>query len=103
MKNTYPLLQLPTNVELILYLIREDLKCQKFFDGLRNVGLDDCYYQPELGLLIITYAGLDPEKDEDSDLYYNLVAEHIKDMEASRESVTRKALSIYMKLVEKRK
>lgn len=50
--------QLPTEKELLLYLTAQDLKSRRFFDGLRELGLDDDYYQSELGDLILTYARL---------------------------------------------
>jgi hypothetical protein len=52
------LTNLSPRAKLILRLIYEDLKGHKFFDGLRTLGLDDDFYQPELGSLILEYVGL---------------------------------------------
>jgi hypothetical protein len=48
-----PFVKLPTSTDLILYLIREELKSQKFFNDLAKLGLGDCFYQPYLGKVIL--------------------------------------------------
>jgi hypothetical protein len=40
-KTRYPLIRLPQKVEFILFLLREDLKATRFFEGLNSIGLSD--------------------------------------------------------------
>ncbi|RAV97604.1 hypothetical protein [Pseudochryseolinea flava] len=43
----YPLVKLPQKIDYCLYLIKEELKSRRFFEGLHSVGLDDVYLQPD--------------------------------------------------------
>jgi hypothetical protein len=81
--------------ELILWLIREDLKCRKFFDGLRAIGLEDSFYQPELGMLILKCAGFKNEMDEVYNFYYNLAGRHSAAVAPDVQSVRKEALQVY--------
>lgn len=94
----YPLVQLPSRMELLLFLIKEDLKSRKFFDGLRELGLDDAWYGSELGTLILTYAGFDTELDAHTDFYYTMTSRHLK-FENDRESLMQSALNVYAELM----
>jgi hypothetical protein len=102
-KFTLPLVKLPSDTEIVLYLIKEELKSHKFFNGLRGVGLDDCFYQPNLSTLIIGYTGLADELDEPFEFYYKLLEKYSEEMEADNESVTKLALNVYMDLISEKK
>jgi len=85
-------------MELLLFLIKEDLKSRKFFDGLRELGLDDAWYGSELSTLIIAYAGLDNESDADNDFYYHLMCRHLQ-FQNDRESLMQCAVNVYTELM----
>ena len=85
----------------ILHLIREELKIRKFFNTLREVGIEDCYYQPDLGTLILKSLGLDDGKDETFYRYSDLMDLHSKKVQADLESIQTQALKVYRKLLKK--
>jgi hypothetical protein len=95
---------LPSDTDLVLALIREDLKSRKFFDGLRAVGLDDVYYQPHLGHIILACAGFAEETDDLDNFYYDLLGRHTEKIEADVHSIVKEALEVYLELMmEKRR
>lgn len=99
----YPLVKLPPGVDLTLFLIKEELKSRKFFNGLRNLGLDGCFYQTHLEKLIMANVGLNEESDKDFDYYYDLIEKYSKKIEADNESVTKQALKVYVELIIEKK
>jgi len=96
-------LKLPVNVDLALALIREELKIRKFFNTLREVGVEDCYFQPDLGALILKSLGLDDGTDETLYHYSDLMDVHSKKITADLESIQTQALKVYRNLVKKKK
>jgi hypothetical protein len=91
--------KLPLDVDLVLYLIGEELKSQKFFNGLHKIGIDDCYYQIRLGKLILCHRGLDDSSDEVFNLFYALIERRSKKIEADSESVMKQTVRVYAELV----
>jgi hypothetical protein len=103
MKLKHPLVKLPPNAELILLLLKEDLKSRKFFNSLRVVGLDDSYYQSDFSPVILADAGLDDEQNETYDFYYNLMEKHSELMESNNDSAINHAFEIYLELIMEKK
>ena len=68
--------QEPSAEKVIVYLIREELKSRKFFEGLRELGLDDAFYQTDLLELIMAGLGLMPDSTEQYAFCYNLISKH---------------------------
>jgi hypothetical protein len=102
--NNYPLVKLPPSIDLTLFLIREELKSQKFFNGLQKVGLHDCYYQAHLVKAILYHVGLDDGTDATFEFYYKLIEKRSKKIEANNDSVMKQAFKVYMELMmEKRR
>ncbi len=99
-----PFVKLPADIDLALYLIREELKSQKFFDGLHKIGISECCYQVRLGKVILAQMGLDDGSDETFNFYYRLIEKRSKKIEADSDSVMKQALKVYAKLlIEKKK
>lgn len=94
-----PLYKLPSEAELLLFLIQEDLKSRKIFNGLRNLDLDGCHYESDLGNLILKYAGFEEVTDAVYDLYYDLLNRCAENMKADNASVSQKAFEVYMELM----
>ena len=92
------LFRLTDETEISLYLISEELKSRKFFNGLLDLGLDNCYYQPNLDKLIMASVGLHDDADETFDFYYHVIEKHSKLITTSKESVTQQALEVYITL-----
>ena len=62
----FPLVKLPKKIDYCLFLIKEELKSRRFFEGLNSVGVEDVYLQPRLDWLILRSVGLDDGLDETS-------------------------------------
>jgi hypothetical protein len=98
-----PLTKFLSDEELLLWLIREDLKCRKFFDGLRAIGMEDTFYQPELGMLILKCAGFENAIDDMYDFYHDLLGRHSQAIETDIDSVRREAFQVYAELIVEKK
>lgn len=99
----YPLVKLSSEVQVQLYLIKEELKSRKLFQALHQVGLDDCYFQPHLDSLILKSIGLDDHTDETFNKYDDIVEKRSKKIEADYGSIMKQALKAYMELIELKK
>lgn len=96
----YPLVKVPADVQVTLYLIKEELKSRKFFNAIAEAGLDSyCCFQPHLDSLILRRIGLDEETDETFDSYYEIVERRSKKIDADEDSITRQALKVYVELM----
>jgi hypothetical protein len=91
--SAFPLVKLPPATDLTLYLIREELKSQKFFHTLSKAGIDDIYYQPHLGKAILMNLGMDDGRDETFDFYYKVM---------DSQSVSKQALKVYHELISEK-
>jgi len=99
----YPLVKLPTDVQLSLYLIREEMKSRKFFHTLQHAGLDDCYYQPHLDTLILQSIRFDDGSDETYNVYDAIIEKRSRKIEADNDSIMKQALKVYNELIEEKK
>jgi hypothetical protein len=98
----FPLTKLPPTIDLTLYLIREELKSQKFFHELSKAGIDDVYYQPHLGKAILMNLGMDDGKDETFAFYYKLIEKRSKKIEMDNESLVKQAFKVYNELISEK-
>jgi hypothetical protein len=101
-----PIVKLPVDIQLTLYLIREELKSRKLFLTLHEVGIDDCYYQPHLDSLILNNVGLDDGSDETFNICQQILDKRSRKIEADNDSIMNQALKAYHELqdeVRKRK
>jgi hypothetical protein len=98
------LIKLPSDIELVLYLIKEELKTRKFFNGLSQIDCDGSFYQPDLSQLVLTIIGFDERPDDLYDFYFRLVERHIEKIGPDHEKVIQESFEIYLELVmEKRR
>lgn len=97
----YPLVRLPQETDLILYLICEELKSKRLAQGLDQAGFDYSPFQPHLDSAILAALGMTDERNETYDFYYSVIAEHAKKLEPENDSVIREALEVYQILVAK--
>jgi hypothetical protein len=98
MNISFPLVKLPYKVDYCLFLIKEELKSRRFFEGLHSVGLDDVYLQPHLDKLILKSVGLDDGKDETFEFYDKIMERRSKKIDAENDSIVSQALKVYMEL-----
>lgn len=85
-----------------LYLIREELKSRKFFNTLRKLGLQDCYYQPDLSQLIIENLALNDGSDEAFLFCYDVLNKYSERIDEDEEMIIAQALEVYNELVGRR-
>lgn len=84
---------------LILLLIGEELKSYKFFTTLRQLGLDDAFYQTDLSTYILIHTGFDAEQDDVVDRYFHLLSHYSERLDATPASVRNCAFGFYVDLV----
>jgi hypothetical protein len=97
------LVKLPNSIDLTLFLIKEELKSRKLFHALHEVGLDDCYFQPHLDILILQSVGMDDETDETFNIYHDIIRKRSMKIEADQNSIMKQALKVYMELMAEKK
>lgn len=99
----FPLIKLPADAQVSLYLIKEELKSRKLFQALHEVGLDDCYFQPHLDSLILQSIKLDDGADEIFNRYDEIIERRSRKIEADHDSIMKQALKVYHELMEEKK
>jgi hypothetical protein len=99
----YPLVKLPTKLDQIFFLIREELKSQKYFNTLNELGHTDNFYQPHLGKLILLLMDLDDGTDEIFQFYYAVVEKRSKKIGMDNKSVMKQVMKVYGELEGRRK
>lgn len=102
-KSTTQSKEQPQNAASTLFLIKEELKSRKFFNTLRDLGLDDSHFQPSLDELIMTNLGLNDDQDRTFDFYYKIMEKYSEIIEPSLESIDAHARNAYFELTKKRK
>jgi hypothetical protein len=85
----------PSAEKVIVYLIREELKSRKFFEGLRELGLDDNFYQTDLMELIMAGLGLLPDEAEQYNFCYQLISEHSSRVVEDADELLDEAKQVY--------
>ena len=96
------LVELPVSIEVPLFLLKEELQSYKFFDGLRNIGLDDSYYHADLSSLVLGYIGFQEESDELHDFYFSLIRKYSEEVNTDNDTVMKLALKVYMDLLTRK-
>lgn len=94
----YPLVKLPSDTQIALFLIKEELKTRKLFQALHDAGLDDCYYQPHLDTLILQSVGVYDGTDETFELYTEIMDRRSKKIDMDHELIVKQAMKVYMEL-----
>ena len=93
------LVKSPTQKELILQLLKQELKSYRFFNGLREVGLDDSFYHSDFSSLVLTYIGFNDEENSTYDFYFALLEKYSSCFQPNEETVMKLALNVYLELV----
>lgn len=103
MASGYGMVKLPAHIDETLFLIKEELKSRRFFEGLHGVGLDDVYLQPHLDRVILKKVGLDDGTDETGEFYFRIMERRSKKVEPDNDSIVTQALKVYIELIAERK
>lgn len=99
----YPLVKLSSNVQIVLSLIKEELKSRKLFEVLYEVGMGDCYFQPHLDHLILLHIGMDDGTDETFARYSDIMDNRCQKITADMPSIEKQALKAYTELMAEKK
>jgi hypothetical protein len=102
-KSRFPLVKLPYKIDYCLYLIKEELKSRRFFEGLHTIGIDDIYFQPDLDKLILKSVDLDDGTDETNEFYFEIMARRSMKIDADNDSIVTQALKVYIELMTEKK
>jgi hypothetical protein len=97
-----PSVKLPESLDLTLYLIHEELKCQKLFSIISKLGMGECLYQPHLGEVILAQLNMDDGSDELYQFYYKLIDKRCRKINGDEESIMKQTMKVYIELVAER-
>ena len=98
------LLKLPSEIEFTLFLIKEDLKSNRFFNTLAKVGFEDNPYRSDFGIMVLASIGFEDRSDKLYELYYNLLNKYSEKIESDNKKNIKAAFNLYIDLIiEKRK
>lgn len=98
------LVKLPADVELTLFMIREELKSTTLFNGLARVGLEDCCFESHFGTLVLASMGFDERPDDLHEFYTNLIDKYSEKIEADTDVIMKCAFDVYVEImIEKKK
>ena len=97
------LVKLPADIDLVLFLIQEELKSTKFFNGLAHVGLTDCYYQSHFSTVILASVGFDERPDDLHEFYLDLIDKRSNKIKTNNDSVMKQAFKVYIDLMIEKK
>lgn len=98
-----PLVKLPPDIELILFMIKEELKNTKLFRGLESAGLDDCFYQSDFSAFVLGYMGFDGIPDDLREFYGDLIDEYSKKIRPDNKVITKYAFDVYGEILLEQK
>jgi hypothetical protein len=98
-----PFVRLPHKIDYCLFLIKEDLKSRRFFDGLHDAGVDDVFLEPHLDRAILKSVGLDDGTDETGEFYSEIMERRSKKIDADNDSIVAQAFKAYIELITEKK
>jgi hypothetical protein len=89
----------PTPEELILRLIKEELRGRKLFHKLSSLGITENFYYPSFSWLVLNSLGINADDDVICDRYFQILDEHVgKILPGGGEADMREARAVLGKL-----
>lgn len=98
----FPLAKVPDDLDMVLFLIKEELKSRRLFRALHQIGLDDCWFQPHLDSLIMRAIDLD-HSDETNTAYNDILEKRCKKIDADHDSTMKQVMKAYIELLALRR
>jgi hypothetical protein len=95
----YPLVRLPQQIDEVLYMILQDLKSQKYFDGQAELNGSDSPYRPFLCKVILVRMNLDDGSDEIFELYDQLILKRSQKIGDDTTSQMKQVMKVYAALL----
>ncbi|HTJ48813.1 MAG TPA: hypothetical protein VL443_05100 [Cyclobacteriaceae bacterium] len=98
------LLKLPSDIEFVLFLIKEELKSNRLLNSLTKIGFDDSHHRSDFSTMILATLGFEERTDELYEFYFRLLDDYCKKIEADNKKIVKAAFNLYVDLtIEKRK
>lgn len=94
--------KVPREIEVPIFLIRNELQSRMLFNALSEIGFTDCYFETYLYPLILASLRLRDGSDETFRVYTELMEKWSKDINPNEDVILRRALKIYNALVKYR-
>lgn len=92
----------PAEIEVPIFLIRNELMSRMLFRGFYVLGLYDCYFQSHLDRLILASLGMWDGTDETYKVYFDIMEKWSMNINPDSDEITRRSLKIYFALVKER-
>ena len=92
----------PAHKEILLILIREELKARKLFKILNALGCHDITYQTDLSELVLIKAGFQKLTGDLYLFYFDLLHKYCKKLNGNDEVVMQQVMKVYNKLMIKK-
>jgi hypothetical protein len=98
-KARFPFVKLPASLDLVLFLISQDLKSHKLFNIVDQLGMGDCPYQPYLGKVILAQLNMDDGSDEIFQFYDKLIEKRCRKIDGDQKSMMKQTMKVYAELI----
>lgn len=92
-------MRLANHEQVTIYLIEQQLKCRRFFDDLKSIGLGPYDSEPNLDHLILKNVELDDGTDKTYLRYSKILDKHSKQMGLEFRAIQRQAVRMYNELL----
>ena len=89
-------------IEVPVFLIRNELQSRMLFNALSDIGFTDCYFETHLHPLILASLRLRDGSDETFRVYTELMEKWSKDINPETDVIIRRSIKIYNALVQYR-
>jgi len=91
------LVKLPDQVELTLFLIKQDLKCNKIITGLSKAGFDDSSFRFDSSTLILENVGFTQPSDDVYDFYFKRLDSYTERLD--HDAIDELSFNLYLDLI----
>jgi hypothetical protein len=99
LRQPLPFVRLHKSVDLVLFLICEDLKSHKLFSVIDQLDMGDCPYQSYLGKAVLAQLNMDDGSDEIFQFYDTLIEKRCRKINGDQKSLMKQAMKVYGELM----
>lgn len=99
----YPYVRLPKKIDQTMLLLCEELRNNRFFNGIEKIGFEDYSSRSHFTFLILDLI-FGEAPDELADLYLNLLEKYTKKLKNNdRKTITKQAFRFYIDLMTEKR
>ena len=91
--------KIPTEIEVPVFLIRQELMLRMLFNSFSAIGFNECYFEPHLDRLILASLRMWDGTDETNNIYIKIMDKWSSNINPNPDVITRRALKIYHALI----